>query len=348
MRHGSLESHTQASGNRLATEGRSVPRKPARVLVLVMAGLVVVIVAFFSSYTSALGNPSAHHIPVAVIAPPAAVGPLSASPLLSVRPAPDLASARRMVEDRAVDGALALPPSGPVTLLVAAGGGHAVEAVLMQLGQQMAQAQGTTLNTVDVAPTSPADPNGTVEFYCVIFLGIGGAVGGTVLTRLMGRVRRLPDALKRLGVVLAYGGVLSLVVTFFADVVFGALVGHFGLLFLTMWAFSAAVCLAITGFAARMGLLATGVLIAVFILLGNPSAAGAVPRPLLNGFYSGLTPVLPQGAALSALRGVEYFGNHGIGPAMLCLVIWGAAGLLLLFGTGPGRYPPRHSTGTQS
>jgi hypothetical protein len=204
-----------------------------------------------------------------------------------------------MVEDRAVDGALALTRTGPVTLLVAGGGGHGVETVLMQLGQQMAQARGTSLKTVDVAPTGPDDANGTVEFYCVIFVGIGGAVGATALARTLGPVRRPPDVLQRLGLVLAYAGLLSIVVTFFSDVVFGALIGQFGLLFLTLWAFAAAVCLAVTGFAARAGLLATGVLILMFIVLGNPSSAGAVPRPLLNSFFSVLNPVLPQGAALS-------------------------------------------------
>ncbi len=335
MRRRSLGDQPLTSANGALDEGRSGPRShEARNLVLVTVGLVVVIVAFFSSYTSALGNPSAHHIPVAVTAPPAVVGKLAASPMLDVYQVPDLARARSMVDDRAVDGALALPPTGPATLLVANGGGHAVEAVLMRLGQQMAQARGAPLNTVDVAPTSPNDPNGTVEFYCVVFLGIGGAVGGTMLARILGPVRRLPDALKRLGFVLAYSGLLSVVVTLFADVVFGALVGHFGLLFLTLWAFVAAVCLAVTGFAAKAGLLATAVLILVFILLGNPSSAGAVPRPLLNGFFSGLNPGLPQGAALSALRGVLYFGDHGIVPALLCLVIWAAAGLTLLFAAG--------------
>jgi len=104
--------------------------------------------------------------------------------------------------------------------------------------------------------------------------------------------------------------------------------------------------ISVRGSLARVGLLATGVLILAFILLGNPSSAGAVPRPLLNGFYSGLSPVLPQGAALSALRGVEYFGNQRIGSALLCLVIWAAAGLALLFATGPGR--PRRRAGTHS
>ena len=40
--------------------------------------------------------------------------------------------------------------------------------------------------------------------------------------------------------------------------------------------------------------------------------------------------MLPQGAALSALRGVQYFGDRGIGLALLCLLIWALAGLALL------------------
>ena len=187
-----------------------------------------------------------------------------------------------------------------------------METVLLQAGQQIAHARGTPLTTVDVAPTSPHDPNGTVEFYCIAFLFLGAALGATVLGRLLGPIRSIPDALWRLGWVLLYAVLLGFVVTFFADVVFGALIGHFGLLFLTLWLLIAAVCLAVSGLAARAGMAASLVLILVLIALGNPSSGGPVPRPLLNGFYSRLNPVLPQGAALSALRGVQYFGNQGI------------------------------------
>src|ERR1700749_4019801 len=62
----------------------------------------------------------------------------------------------------------------------------------------------------------------------------------------------------------------------------------------------------------------------------NTSSGGAVPRPLLDGFFSALNPVLPQGAALSALRGVQYFGDRGLGTGLLCLTIWAATGLVLL------------------
>ncbi len=317
-------------------------RSPDCTLVLAVAGLIVVVVAFFSSYASALGKPAAHHLPVAVTAPPAVVARLGASPLLSVHSVANLAIGRRMVEDRAVYGALALPPAGPTTLLVANGGGHAVETILLQFGQQVAHARGTPLATADVARTSSQDPSGTVEFYCIVFLFLGAALGATVLGKILGPVRRFPDALWRLCWVSLYSGLLSLVVTFFADVVFGALIGHFGLLFLTLWLFVAAVCLAVTGLAARAGAAVSLVLVLTLIALGNPSSGGPVPRPLLNSFYSGLNPVLPQGAALSALRGVEYFGSQGTTPGLLCLLTWALAGLGLLTAAGLS-WPHRHA-----
>ena len=305
------------------------PRRPVRKVMLAMVGLTVVVVAFFSSYAAAFGKPSPRHVPVAVTAPPAVLDRLDASPQLRVYPVAGLARARVLVQDRAAYGALAVPRTGPTTLLVANGGGHAVATMLMQLGQQVARTRGTTLNTVDVAPTSPNDPNGTVEFYCIAFLMLGGAIGATVLGKVARPVRSLRGALERLGLVLVYAGLLSGVVTLFADIVFGDLVGHFGLLFLTLWLFVVAVCLAVTGLSALVGL-ASIVLVLVLIILGNPSSGGPVPRPLLNGFYSGLNPLMPQGAALSALRGVQYFGDSGIDLGLLCLLIWALAGLALL------------------
>jgi hypothetical protein len=311
----------------------SGPGVLVRKLVLVVLGLTVVVVALFSSYASALGHPSPRHVPVAVSAPPTVLGKLEESPLLRVHPVADLARARSMVEDRTTYGALLLPRTGPATLLVANGGGHAVVTTLMQLGQQAAGARGTTLITVDLAPTSTNDPNGTVEFYCIAFLMLGGAIGATVLGRVAGPVRGAHGAFARVGLVALYAASLSAVVTLFADVALGDLVGHFGFLFLTLWLFVMAVCLAVSGLSALAGPLASIVLVLVIIILGNPSSGGPVPRPLLNGFYSGLNPVMPQGAALSVVRGVQYFGDRGSDLGLLCLLTWVLAGLALLSAT---------------
>ena len=308
------------------------PRVPVRKLALAMLGLAVVVVALLSSYSSAFGNPSARHIPVAVAAPPAVLRELEASPMLRVYPVPGLARARSMVEDRIAYGAFLLPRTGTAIVLVANGGGPSVATILTRLGQQVAQTRGVPLIVTDLAPTSPNDPNGTVEFYCVVFLMLGGALGATMLGRIAGPVRRLPDPLRRLALVVMYAVLLSAVVTMSADFAFGALVGHFGLLFLTMWLYALAVCLAVAGLAEVARLPAPILLILVLIGLGNPSAGGPVPRPLLNSFYSDLNQVMPQGAALSALRGVQYFGDRGIGPGLVCLIIWAAAGLIVLLG----------------
>src|SRR4029077_18246768 len=305
MRHGRRGRRHQVQGGAAETRSNAPPeergpqpRMPVRKLVLVVLGLTVVVVAFFSSYASALGKPSPRHVPVAVSAPPAALGKLEASPQLRVYPVANLARARSLVEDRTAYGALLLPRTGPATLLVANGGGHAVATTLMQLGQQAARARGTPRTTVDLAPTSANDPNGTVEFYCIAFLMLGGAIGATVLGRVAGPVRGPHSALARVGLVALYAASLSAVVTLFADVALGDLVGHFGFLFLTLWLFVIAVCLAVMGLSVLAGQLASIVLVLVLIILGNPSSGGPVPRPLLNGFYSGLNPVMPQGAAL--------------------------------------------------
>jgi hypothetical protein len=360
MQHGPTERPRSAHGDPVELGGVSAPRDPdpvpgntaksigagplegkgsglpVRKIVLVMVGLAVVVAAFLSSYSIAVGKPGARHLPVAVMAPPAVQGKLDTLPMLKVYPVTDLARARAMVEDRSAYGALVLHRTGAGTLLVANGGGHAVETLLMQLGQQVARTRGTTLNTVDVAPTSPNDPSGTVESYCIAFTLLGSAIGATVLGRIAGPVRGLRGAPARVGLVLVYTAWLSFVVTVFVDVALGDLVGHFGFLFLTLWLYSAAVCLVVAGLSALVGL-ASIVFILVLIILGNPSSGGPVPRPLLNGFYSGLNPVMPQGAALSALRAVQYFGGHGIGEAVLSLAIWAAAGAVLLATAGLGR-----------
>jgi hypothetical protein len=313
-----------------------------RKALLAMLGLTVVIVGFISSYTSALGKPTAHDVPIAVTAPATLREQLNASPQLKVHPVPDLAAAAEMVDDRAAYGALVFPPTGPVTVVVATGGGHAVADLLTKLGQERARLRGTTLRAVDVAPPSRNDPNGSVEFYCVAFLFLGGALGASVLGRILATVCRPRDVLETLGLVLLYSALLSVAVTFFTDIVYGTLAGHFGAEFLALWLYVATVCLAVTGVTARAGSRASIALILLLVVFGNPSSGGPVPRPLLNGFYSGLNPLLPQGAALSTLRGIQYFHDHNISTGLLCLAIWSAAGVALL-GAALLPWPRLHS-----
>ena len=96
-----------------------------------------------------------------------------------------------------------------------------------------------------------------------------------------------------------------------------------------MWLYAMAVGGAITGVAAAFGSVASMALTAFLVVIGNAAAAGPVGRPLLSGFYSTFTAIVPQGSGVSLLRSVSYFGGHGALTPVVTLAIWGAAGCLL-------------------
>jgi amino acid transporter len=73
------------------------------------------------------------------------------------------------------------------------------------------------------------------------------------------------------------------------------------------------------------------VLTAFLVVVGNAAAAGPVGRPLLSGFYSTFTAIVPQGSGVSLLRSVSYFGGNGAMTPLVTLAIWAGSGALLAF-----------------
>ena len=163
-----------------------------------------------------------------------------------------------------------------------------------------------------------------------MFLAIGGALGASIFTRLHGTLRGARHLLQRIGTLALYSAAAAAAYVLFVDAVFGALTGHAGWLFLALWGYTLAIALAASGVSALLGTAAGMILALLFVLLGNTSAGGAVGRPLLNPFFSALTPILPHGAGLSVIRGIQYFDGHGIGAGVLHLTLWGTAGITLL------------------
>jgi hypothetical protein len=52
------------------------------------------------------------------------------------------------------------------------------------------------------------------------------------------------------------------------------------------------------------------------VVIGNAAAAGPVGRPLLSGFYSTFTTIVPRGSCVSLLRSVEYFAATARRPRL--------------------------------
>jgi hypothetical protein len=84
------------------------------------------------------------------------------------------------------------------------------------------------------------------------------------------------------------------------------------------------------------GLVGIGLAILLFVVLGNPSAGGAYPAPLLPPFWAGIGPWLPPGAGTDAVRGIVYFGGAGAGSACAVLAAYAVVGLLATM-AGAGR-----------
>ena len=100
-------------------------------------------------------------------------------------------------------------------------------------------------------------------------------------------------------------------------------------MFGALWLYAMAVAGAVTGVAAAFGTFASALLTLFLVVVGNAAAAGPVGRPLLSGFYSTFTMIVPQGSGVALLRSISYFAGNGAQTPLITLAIWGAAGCLL-------------------
>ena len=304
-------------------------RAAVRTVALTMIGLTIFVLAMIASYSGAFAKPTLHHLSVAVAGPQQLVDGLRGQNTLTVNEVGDAEAARRQVYERRTDTAFAVAPTGQMTIYVAGGGGKSVATAAETVGRTVAAKAGLAPVVEDVAPASAGDPSGTVEFYAVIFISIGASVGATVLGRMMGTVRRPLTLALRTVTLAGFSAVLAGAVTVYVDVILGALTGHTWQVFGALWLYSMAVAGVITGVSAAFGSAASMVLTAFLVVVGNAAAAGPVGRPLLSGFYSTFTAIVPQGSGVSLLRSVSYFGGNGAGTPLVTLAIWGAAGCVL-------------------
>jgi hypothetical protein len=329
--HGEPAPHDAAAtipGSPLGSEGSGAPA-PARTAVIAAVALCLVVAALFVSYAAAFGNPTVRDMTIAVSAPARIVTGLRAAGGLHPEPVADAPAARAAVLHRRADGAIAVQHGTHLTIYVAAGGGRSAEVALTAIGQQLATRLGTTAQVQDLAPLAAGDPSGSIEFYSIVLLTIGAALGATVMGRILGTVRRPIQLLERTITLLAYTALLAAIITWLADGAMHALAGEPGQVFLVLWAYALAIGGAVTGVAAALGIAGGVVLTILLIIIGNPSSGGPVSTALLPAFFRTLNPYLPQGGGLWLLRDVAYFGSHELTRGAVCLLAWGGSGLLL-------------------
>ncbi len=320
-----------------ARTGTLPSRTDVRNLTLVMAALAVFVIAMIASYSGAFAKPTLHHLAVAVAGPQQVLDAVQAQDVLAVDPVADAVAARDAVYERVVDAAFVVDPAGHLDVYVAGGGGRSVANAAEAVGRGIAQKTGLTASVTDVAPTTAADPQGTVVFYAVIFLSIGASLGAAAFGRMMGSVHAPTRLAWRTLSLVAFSALLAGGVTLYVDVILGALTGHTPAVFGALFLYAMAVGGAVTGVAAAFGTAASVVLAMFLVVIGNAAAAGPVGKPLLSDFYVTLNAVVPQGSGVALLRSVQYFGGNGATLPLVTLLAWAGIGCLLAVGAAGAR-----------
>ncbi|MEV6673184.1 DUF3533 domain-containing protein [Streptomyces sp. NPDC051162] len=301
---------------------------------LLVIGTLVLQLAFITSYIGAFHSPKPKDIALGVVAPAQlseqVVQQLDALPgePLDTSAVRDEAEARRRIGDRNLDAALVVDPRGTTdTLLVAGGSGASLAQATEAVVTRAEAAQRRSLKVTDIAPAGAGDARGLSSFYLVVGWCVGGYLCAAILAISAGarpaNPRRAGFRLAALALYAAVAGLLGAVI---AGPVLGALpgsvLGLWGLGALVVFAVGATT-LALQGLA---GIIGIGLAIAIVVVLGNPSAGGAYPYPLLPPFWRTIGPALPPGAGTWSARSIAYFRGNALTGPLLVLSAWAAVG----------------------
>ena len=153
-----------------------------------------------------------------------------------------------------------------------------------QIAQKIEAAQKRQITITDIRSPNSGDGRGMTSFYLVLGWVIGGYLTATIMGMAAGsRPANRHRTLIRLAVLVPYAIVSGLAGAVIVGPVFDALDGHF-------WALTGIGTLVVLASAATalalqtlLGLLGTGVVVLLFVVLGNPSSGGVYPAPLLPG-----------------------------------------------------------------
>src|SRR4051795_6934675 len=203
----------------------AAPTPKAVTLVLVPA--LVLMLAFAFSYVGAFHDPEPHHVPLAVVGPPAVAAQLDRLPgePLDVRRVVSRSDALSQIDDRKVYGAFDAPAN---TLFVASAANRATAIALEQTFDRVAASQRRpAVRVTDVKPLPPKDPNGTAAFYAVIAWVFGGYIGAT-LVGVIGtpRSRSRSRAAARIGALAGFGLVAGILSVLLLRLSFDVFTGH--------------------------------------------------------------------------------------------------------------------------
>ncbi len=285
-----------------------------------VAGGLILLFGFSTLYVAAFHAPRTKGLDVGMVGTPAQAAAAQSTldaggrGAFDVHAYPAEAPARAALLNTDVHGVL----DGDRILVAQAFGAAATDAAAGAL-----QRVDPAARVQDLRPLPASDRRGLSSLFTVVGTLIPSVVFGVLLS-VFGRA--LP-ARTRWTAVIAYALLAGLLVAFDTDVLVGALPGHFAALALVTGLFALAVGAAAHGLGHLGGPVGIVTVILLLVMLGLSSAGGAVTYELEPGFYGAVSQLLPPGAALTAVRNVQYFDWAATLAPLLVLGGWAAAGL---------------------
>jgi hypothetical protein len=173
------------------------------------------------------------------------------------------------------------------------------------------------------------DPVGSIEFYAILFAGLGAALGATIFGRILGTVDTSSKFVERSVVLVVYTAALAGLITLWIDAGLEAVTVNPGAVFAVLWLTGVAIGGAVTGVAALGGTIAALAMTLALVVLGNTSSGGPLGIHVLNDFFQTLYYVFPQGDALDLLRSIQYFDGAAMSAPIMRLGIWAVGGIVL-------------------
>ncbi|GAA4436441.1 hypothetical protein [Phytohabitans houttuyneae] len=301
-----------------------------------LLGTLAVAAAFVWSYAGALHQPTPRDVPVGVVR-----GDSTAATLLSaLRPQlkaieyPDGAAAADALTRRKVYAVLAATDAGGapgLTLTTASASGPMATDLITQATTAAAATGEVPLTVADAVPTSGGDPRGLVPFYLVVGLVLGGYLAATVLGLTTGTVPAdLDDAALRIGVLAIFAALLGTAGAIITGPVLDVFTAHrpgIAIAGALVTFASGLVASAVQGW---LGLFGTGLVIFLFVVLGNPGSGGIYPPEFLPALFRGMHRWNLPGLGTDLVKSVVYFDRKAAGWPITALAVWAAAGVGVL------------------
>ncbi|WP_229399756.1 hypothetical protein [Micromonospora okii] len=302
-----------------------------------LVGTLALAAAFIAAYVGALHQPTPRDVPVGVV-----FGDQRAEAVLAaVRGRTDAIEAVEYDDAAAADdglltrdvyGVLTSTPQGGLRLAAASASAPAATELIEQVLGQAAREANLPLEVTDEVPVAAGDPRGLVPFYLAVGYVLGGYLASTALGLKTGTApRSLARAGLRIAALAAYAVVLGVVGALIVgpvldvydhDVPAVAAVGA-----LVVFA-AGMVAAAVQGW---LGLLGTGLVILLLVVLGNPGSGGVYAPEFLPGWLRGMHRWNVPGLATDLIKSAVYFDRRSVRWPLGALALWtvlGVVGLL--------------------